>query len=127
MRPWACLVAGSVVGGVSRYLMAGWVFRAAGCEFPYGTLAVNLAGCLLIGLFEGLAEGHGALIGQEGRLLLMTGFCGAFTTFSTLALEMSNLLRSGHLARAATYVIASVLVGLLLLNAGILLGRAVPR
>jgi fluoride exporter len=123
MRSMALLAAGSLVGGFARYALAGIVYRAAGSSFPYGTLAVNLIACLLIGAFEGLSEGPDARLGLEGRLLLMSGFCGAFSTFSTLCLELSSLFKGGQWGRGAAYLAISVALGLLLLRVGMAGGR----
>jgi CrcB protein len=100
------------------------IARAVGDRFPYGTLAVNLSGCFIIGLLYGLGETRFALSSQ-GRLLLMVGFCGAFTTFSSWMLETSVLLDQGHAARAYAYVLGSVLVGFTLFRAGTVLPKTV--
>jgi CrcB protein len=115
------LSAGFLAGGFARYFVALAVYGATGTSFPYGTLAVNLTGCFLIGLFDALATGSFAL-GPTGRLLLMTGFCGAYTTFSTLILETANLLRDGELWRAAANFFGSGALGLLLFRLGALAG-----
>jgi CrcB protein len=124
MGKWLNLAAGSLAGGFARYALAGTVYRICGTDFPYGTLAVNLSGCLLIGVLEALAEDK-FLLGPEGRLLLMVGFCGAFTTFSTLILETDHLLRGGEWARAALNLGGSLVLGLLLFRAGALIVRMI--
>lgn len=118
------LAAGSIAGGFARYWAAGAVYRWLGTSFPYGTFAVNMLGCFLIGLFDALA-GERFVLGPTSRLLLMTGFCGAFTTFSTLALETSNLMKGGDFARALLNAAGSVVLGLILLRLGALAGRLV--
>lgn len=122
MTKWYCLAGGSLAGGFSRYLFAGAVYGLAGTGFPFGTLAVNLSGCFLIGLFNSLAE-EKFLLGPEARVLLMIGFCGAYTTFSTLILETSNLMKGGEFAKAALNLGASLVLGLALLKGGELAGR----
>lgn len=122
MATWLSLAAGSLAGGLARYFMAGGVYRALGTAFPYGTFLVNMSGCFLIGLFDCLAAERFAL-SPAARLLLMTGFCGAFTTFSTLILETSNLMRGGDFLRALINVAGSLLGGLILLRLGTLVGR----
>lgn len=117
------LAAGSLAGGFARYWLAGAVYQRLGTAFPYGTLAVNMAGCFLIGLLDSLA-GERFVLGPGARLLLMTGFCGAFTTFSTLALETSNLLKGGDFLRALVNAAGSLVLGLLLLRLGALAGRS---
>jgi CrcB protein len=113
-----------VSGVFARVLLAGWVYRAFSADFPYGTMAVNLSGCFLIGIFSSLAETK-SLLGPEARMLLMSGFCGGYTTFSTLMLETSNLLRDGEFLRACVNFLGSGALGLLLFRFGALLGAAV--
>jgi len=123
MGKWINLTAGFLIGGFARYFVSTWVYQVAGTEFPYGTLAVNVTGCFLVGLFDALAEGRFAL-GPEARLLLMTGFCGAYTTFSSLILESSHLVRDGQTARALTNFIASGIIGFILFRLGMAAGLA---
>ena len=118
------LILGSSVGGLSRYFLAGWVYRLFGADFPYGTLIVNLIGCFLIGFLSTISE-EKFLLGPNGRLLLMVGFCGAFTTFSTFMLETGNLLKDTEMVRAFINVFASFIVGFLVFRLGILAGRLV--
>jgi CrcB protein len=122
MIKWFCLLAGSIAGGVARYMFAGAVYNRLGTSFPYGTLLVNLSGCLLIGFFNSLTEVK-FLLGPNERILLMTGFCGAYTTFSTLILETSNLLRDGEAWRGCLNLGLSVVIGFLLFRLGALVGR----
>lgn len=122
MGRFASLAVGFLFGGYARYFLAARVYQGLGTTFPYGTLAVNLSGCLAIGFLDALAESR-ALLGPEARLLLMTGFCGAYTTFSTLILETSNLLGDGQAALALVNYLGSGLGGLLLFKLGAALGR----
>lgn len=119
---WINLILGGIVGTISRYLLAGFVYQMFGTDFPYGTLAVNLIGCFLIGFLATLAE-EKFLLDPNARLLLMIGFCGAFTTFSTFMLETSNLLKEGETLREFLNISASVLVGFLLFRLGVFLGE----
>ncbi|MBI2118494.1 MAG: fluoride efflux transporter CrcB [Elusimicrobia bacterium] len=114
---WFSLCMGSVVGGVSRYALAGLVYKSFGSNFPYGTLVVNLSGCFLIGFLNALAEVK-FLLNPNARILLMVGFCGAFTTFSTLILETVNLLKDGELLKAILNGMGSFVLGLLLFYLG---------
>ncbi len=105
---------GGGAGSVLRY-------GAAQLPLPCPTLCVNVAGCFLIGLFHGWSARWGW--GEEVRLLLTTGLCGGFTTFSTFGAESLALLRAGRPLAAAGYVGASVLLGLLATCAGAWLAR----
>lgn len=118
------LVIGSVAGGLSRYYLAGAIYRIFGSTFPYGTMAVNMIGCFLIGFLTALSEGKFAL-GPNARLLLMVGFCGAFTTFSAFMLETHNLIKDGEVTRAFLNILLSVAVGFILFRAGVALGELV--
>ena len=117
MFKWISLCLGSLIGGVSRYVLAGFVHQSFGSGFPYGTLIVNLSGCFLIGFLNALAEVK-FLLTPNARILLMVGFCGAFTTFSTLILETSNLIKDGELIKALINGLGSFLLGLLLFYLG---------
>ena len=110
---------GAVLGASGRYLLAGWVSRLMPTPFPWGTLAVNLLGCFVIGLAWGLGER--ALWTPSFRTFLFVGVLGAFTTFSSFGLETLHLLRDGDLARAAGYVLGSNALGLALVWAGLAL------
>jgi CrcB protein len=107
---------GSFIGGVCRYLLSTLVQAKTPSGFPYGTLVVNLAGCLLIGLLFGIFEK--SEVGTETRLLLVTGVLGGFTTFSAFSGETFNLIRTGHFAMAVAYVLISVLAGVCLTFTG---------
>jgi CrcB protein len=124
MDKWRNLAIGGFTGTAARYLFAAWVYKAAGTDFPYGTMAVNLSGCLLIGFFNGLAEVR-SVLSPNDRILLMTGFCGAYTTFSTLILETSNLVNDGEMLRASLNFFGSGLLGFLLFRVGEYLGAVI--
>jgi len=124
MIKWVSLTIGGVTGTFARYLVAGFIYRTMGTGFPYGTLVVNLLGCFLIGLLASLAE-EKFLIGPNARVLLMIGFCGAFTTFSTFMLETSNLIKDGETIRAFMNMTLSLIVGFVVFRLGVLLGELV--
>lgn len=118
-----CLAVGSLAGGFARWAMSEAIAQRTGGRFPFGTLAVNLLGCLLIGVFHGLGESR---LGAQGRMLLMVGLCGAFTTFSTAILEGSTLVDRGDWRSALTYLAASVVLGFALFRAGAAATRLEP-
>lgn len=114
----AALAAGSVLGGFARFFLAGYLYRWLGNAFPWGTLAVNLLGCYLIGIFS--AHAVDGTIGAAMRLFLMAGFCGAFTTFSAFMLDADSLVRLSNVPKALLYIGLSVALGYLCLRLGIL-------
>jgi CrcB protein len=117
------LAAGSVAGGFSRYFLSQAASRLWGNQFPYGTLIVNLLGCLAVGFFSSVAGGR-IPVSHQSRLLLMTGFCGAFTTFSAFMLETEGLARGGNYTQAFLNVIVSIVAGYALFRLGVVLGEA---
>jgi CrcB protein len=112
---------GSGLGGVARYVMTRLIQDRVDVPFPAGTLAVNVLGCLLIGVILQLALSRGMSPATE--LLLTTGFCGGFTTFSTFSYESVRLMQSGAWFHAVSYVGASVFAGLFGFWAGTALVR----
>ncbi|HNF59838.1 MAG TPA: CrcB family protein [Elusimicrobiota bacterium] len=115
------LIIGSVAGGLGRYAVTAGFARTSLRGF-WATWTVNLAGCFLMGLFHAWAEVRFRM-SIEQRLLLMSGFCGAFTTFSAFALDTAGLIRGGHGIAAAAYVASSVVLGLGMFYAGAWVGR----
>lgn len=118
------LATGSITGGFARHYVATLIYRTFGTSFPHGTLVVNAIGCFFIGFLSLLAEKK-FLIGPHGKLLFMTGFCGAFTTFSTFILETSDLIRADQTLHAFLNVILSVAVGFAIFRLGVLLGEKI--
>lgn len=118
MTPAAALyfAMGSLAGGFGRWALAGAVQAAAGDALPWGVLAANLLGCLLVGVFDS------AGFSVETRLALVSGLCGALTTFSALMLDASRLAKDGAPGRALLYVLLSAALGLLCVRAGGALG-----
>ena len=117
-----CITLGSIAGGLSRFFLAGWGNRFGNGSFPYGTVSVNLAACFLIGFFASLAE-EKIPLGVHGKLLLMTGFCGAFTTFSAFILETDQLLKAGNALAAFANLSISLIVGYIFFCGGLTLGK----
>ena len=116
--------AGGFAGATTRYLVDGRVAAWAGTSFPWGTLAVNLAGSLLVGiLFATIVER--AALAPELRGPLMIGFIGSFTTFSTWALESWRMVEDGAWLYAGLNLGGSLLLGLAAVVAGIAIGRAI--
>lgn len=116
--------AGSFLGGVSRFLVSRVIQDSTGSAFPFGTLTVNILGCLIIGIVYGLAE-RGTIITPEMRLFLAVGFCGGFTTFSAFAAENIALLRDGNVFWFALYAAVSVFLGVLATWSGSVLTKLV--
>lgn len=109
---------GSAIGGLLRYLVGIWTVPVSG-GFPTGTLLINVLGSFVIGFFGTLTLHGGRHPASENlRLFVMVGLCGGFTTFSSFSLQTFDLLRSGHWARALTYVVLSSTLGLTAVAAG---------
>lgn len=106
---------GSFLGGICRFLSTKLIGAHLSGAFPFGTFAVNIAGCFLIGLLYGLSE-HG--LSPSVRLFLAVGFCGGFTTFSTFANESLQLFKAGNVLTFALYAGLSVFLGILAAYAG---------
>ena len=124
MIKWVYLVLGGIAGTLLRYVVSGIVYEAAGPNFPYGTLAVNGTGCFIVGFLACLSE-EKFILGPELRILLMAGFCGAFTTFSTFMLETANLMKGGETLKALGNVVVSLVVGFALFRLGVLLAELI--
>lgn len=115
-----CVAAGGFVGAPARLLLDRLVADRLETELPLGTFVINVSGSLLLGLLTGLA-----LAGQLPdplKALLSTGFCGAFTTFSTWSFETVRLIENDDLLEAALNALVSVLLGLAVAAGGLALG-----
>jgi fluoride exporter len=123
LRTLTCLSVAGAAGTLARYGLAAAVLKWRGAGFPWGTLVVNALGCLLFGFFTTLADERGA-ISPETRLLLTTGFLGAFTTFSTFAWETTQLGRADQPLQAGLNVLAQVALGIALSLAGSFAARS---
>ncbi|SEW14492.1 CrcB protein [Prevotella sp. khp7] len=111
---------GGAVGSVLRYLVS-----SLNTSFPWGTFTVNILGSLLIGLLVGLVSK--GMLSPELKLLLVTGFCGGFTTFSTFANESFSMVKAGDILLTALYVGASVFIGVIAVWGGMILSNHVMR
>lgn len=108
---------GSFLGGVARYLLSEFFKVRYLSVFPFGTFAVNIIGCFLIGIVFGLGEK--SQMSNEWKLFLTTGLLGGFTTFSAFSNETVQLLRDSHYLQAGLYSASSVGIGLLATFLGI--------
>jgi CrcB protein len=114
--------AGGLVGAPSRYLLDRAVTAQTRPGRPWGTFLINVSGSLLLGLLTGLSmTGH---LSEVGKALLGTGFCGAYTTFSTFTFETVSLLEDGRFFDAAGNVVISAGIGLGAAAAGLAIGLA---
>jgi CrcB protein len=108
---------GSFLGGALRYVISMTMKNLCGAGFPWGTLSVNLLGCLIFGLLFALFNKYGTT-SHPCCLLLTTGICGGFTTFSTFANESMQMIQNGNIGGFIGYVLASVIGGLSLIGLG---------
>jgi CrcB protein len=113
---------GGALGSVSRFLLGPVIHRLLGFTFPYGTLAINIVGSLVLGLVAGLAT-DAATVSPQVRAFLAVGFCGGFTTFSAFSFETVTLVEGGQLGRAGAYIIASVALSVTAAWIGLLTAR----
>lgn len=116
------IASGGLLGSVARYLSVVYITKLVPNPFPFGTFAVNIVGCLAIGIIYGLSLRF-LWFTPEWRLLLATGFCGGFTTFSAFSLENVQLLQQGNYATFAMYSLSSFTIGLAAVYGGILVTR----
>jgi CrcB protein len=110
------------IGALARWGLASWVQERAGDGFPWGVLAANVVGAFLFGLVFALATDRG-WIGERTRVVLLTGFLGAFTTFSTLAFDTTRLLREAEWFDAAANYLGHGVAGIVAVLLGMALGR----
>ncbi|HEX7967733.1 MAG TPA: fluoride efflux transporter CrcB [Stellaceae bacterium] len=117
------VIVGSALGGMARYGVSGAVARRIGETFPWGTLAVNVSGSFVIGVFAALTGPAGTLAGDPAPTsFVMVGLCGGYTTFSSFSLQTLNLARDGEWPRVGANIVASVALCLLAVWAGFALG-----
>jgi fluoride exporter len=115
---------GAVPGALSRYYITRWSIQWFGLGFPFGTLFINLSGALIMGFFATFTLER-AIASTELRALIAIGFLGAYTTFSTYALDTATLLHSGHWGKSLTYWGGSAILGVVSLELGSALARKI--
>lgn len=102
---------GGAVGSISRYIISSSLGRVSNTTFPIGTFMINIIGCILIGILVSAAAKY-QVINDDMKLLLITGFCGGFTTFSTFSHENIQLLNAGNFTLLSLNILASVALGI---------------
>ena len=119
---------GSAVGGMARFGCANLTARWFGVTFPWGTLLVNIAGSLLIGVLFAMIPIDGRnWLTDDARAFLMIGLCGGFTTFSAFSIETFTMLRNGDWGWATVYVGSSLVACLAAVSLGYFAGMAMQR
>ena len=119
---WIAVAVGGAFGAVARYAISTWIFDSTSHKFPYATLSVNVLGSFVMGIFFVLILEKG-LLPPEWRGVLMIGFLGAFTTFSTFSLDALGLWQNGHLFLALVYALGTVVLCLAAITVAVLLTR----
>lgn len=122
---------GAIAGALSRYYLTLWFAHRFGTAFPYGTFFINLTGCFVMGFFVTFALERAATIPPEVRLMVTTGFLGAYTTFSTYGLESLTLLRDAfgkdfalrNFNAFSFYWAGSAILGVICVQLGVILAR----
>ena len=117
LRDFLLVGMGSFLGGGSRFIVSKVIQAWAPLSFPFGTFAVNILGCLIIGFFSGL-HWHGGWMSPSMKLVLTTGFCGGFTTSPTFMNESTALMRDGNYLYFALYLGLSVTLALIAVVVG---------
>ncbi len=114
---------GAIAGALSRYYLTLWFAQRFGSSFPYGTFFINLSGCFVMGFFVTLSLERVTMIPPDIRLMVTTGFLGAYTTFSTYGLESLTLLRAAHFPAASIYWAGSAILGIISVQLGVILAK----
>jgi len=122
LTPFLAISVGGALGANARYLVASWATTQWGTQFPVATLLINASGSFVLGVYLTLATerftGHPAV-----RLLVATGFLGAYTTFSTFSVEALRLIETGDVAAAMGYMVASVVLSIVAVAIGMIVAR----
>lgn len=114
---------GAIAGALSRYYLTIWFTKHFGFSFPYGTFFINITGCFAMGFFATLAMQKTVFISPEIKLIVTTGFLGAYTTFSTFGLDTVGLLQGGHWLSATVYFLGSTILGIISVQLGLMIAR----
>ncbi|MBK8049611.1 MAG: fluoride efflux transporter CrcB [Anaerolineales bacterium] len=122
MNRYLLISIGAILGANARYLVNVWAAERIGASFPYGTLLVNVSGSLVLGFIVGAAAGR-LVISSDLRLLLGVGFLGAYTTFSSYAVESVELIRTGNLALGLLNIAGNNLLALAAALFGVLIAH----
>jgi CrcB protein len=117
--------AGGAVGSGFRYLTTILSQKVIGQNYPWGTFIANILGCLFIGILIGYFT-KSQINNHDLRLLLVTGFCGGYTTFSAFALENVTFLQQGNIAYTILYLLMSVVLGMLAVIVGLAISQITP-
>ena len=123
MLRYVMIAIGGAIGAIARFWVAAYVGQRMGTRFPYGTFLINISGSFLIGLIMTVLTERTHL-SPNWRYLIPIGFIGAYTTFSTFEFETLRAMQDGQFIGGAMNVVASVLVGFLMVWLGVLAGRA---
>lgn len=124
MKTTVLLVLAGGLGALSRHTVSSWIHGQTGNGFPWGTMAVNVLGCLLFGLLWTLAEER-FLIPRSVSFIILTGFVGSFTTFSTMTFETLNLIKTSSWMTALLYLGVGQILGIMAAMAGIEVGKTI--
>ena len=122
MRDFVIVSVGAIVGANARWVISRYAARLLGPVFPYGTLIINIAGSLIVGFFI-IWTSERVLVDPRWRLLIVVGFCGAFTTFSSYAFETMAYFEQGQWALMVANVLSNNLLCLGAVLAGMVLAR----
>ena len=121
MKIFLIVVSGGV-GALARYGLSGLVHRITDVSYPIGTFVVNVVGCFLFGLIWALAEDR-LLLGGDARAIILVGFMGSFTTFSTFIFESNELLRDSQFFLAGVNLVGQVALGIVALYLGFFVAK----
>lgn len=121
----AAISLGAIAGSLSRYYLGLGIGHVLGIQMPYGTLVINVTGCFVMGFLSTFSLGQVLSIHPDFRLLVLTGFLGSYTTFSSYELDNAKLLQQHHLESNLAYWMGSTLLGLLSLELGVDLAKRV--